>query len=152
MYLDADCTLQAILPTERKKEFIDLFLPEDIYEHANISTYRGKVFMNGYAYQIDEEDNPHGLTAVKIAFMAEEGIHDFMISQNNAFVIRDVCQDLQIKRLMAYGKNDNEGVEETLQYNNQGKYIYEIRDLYPEPFIDCYLSDDEKLNDYEECM
>lgn len=151
-YLNADCTIQAILPTEHKRTFINMFLSKEVYEHADINSYNGKVFKNGYAYQFSEEDNQHGLSAVRIAFMAEQSINDFMLAQNNDFVLQDICGELKIKRLIVYGKNENYGTEETIQFDNKGKFVYESRDLYPDPFFDCYLSPNEKLNDSEEYM
>lgn len=152
MYLNADCTIQAILPTEHKRAFINLFLSKDIYEHANTSEYNGRVFKNGYAYEFNEEDNQHGLSAVKITFLAEQSIYDFMLSQDNDLILQDVCKELKIKRLIAYGKNENEGTEETVQFDHKCKFVYASRDLFPEPFLDCYLSPNERLNDSEECM
>ena len=151
-YLKADCTIQVILPTSNKQNFLAMFLTKDAYYNANISEYNGKVFKKGYAYEFVEEDNKHGMSSVQIAFVAEQSIHDLMLSQENDILLQDICKDLQIKRLMAYGKNENDGTEETIQFNNKGKFVYESRDLYPDPFFDCHLSPYEKLNDSEECM
>lgn len=151
-YLDTDCTMQAILPTDNKQAFIGMFLTQDEYRNANMNLFAGKIFRSGYAYEINVENNPHGLSAVKITFMADQSLADSMLSPYNDFVLEDVCKKLKVKRLVAYGRNENDGFEETMQYDNKGKFVYESRKLYPDPFCDCYLPDDEKISDNSGCM
>ena len=148
-YLPAECELQAILPMENKEEFAAKFLSAESYLHRNSIT--DTFFRNGYAYHIDAEDNEHGLSAVKIYFKAEFGLNDYFLTPNSE-VFQSVCKDLKIKRLLAYGKNDDDGFEETLQYDNKGVFNYESRDLYPDPFFDCSLGYNEKFTDETECM
>lgn len=151
-YLDADCSIQAILPTDNKRDFVAMFLSKDAYYKDDMNAYNSKLFRNGYAYQIEEKDNKHGLSAVKIYFMADQSIYDYMLAPSVENQLQDVCEDLQIKRLLAYGKNENDGLEESVQFDYKGKFVYQSRDLYPDPFFDCYLSENERLSDETECM
>lgn len=151
-YLDADCCVQAILPIDNKRLFLAMFLTKNDYKNAKNDAIDGKAFKNGYAYEISEEDNTHGLSAVKVRFLADRSIYDYMLAPACDILLQDICKELGIKRLLAYGKNENGGIEETIQYDNKGKFNYESRDLYPDPFFDCYLSGNEKLIDDTECM
>lgn len=151
-YLNVDCSMQIILPTDSKREFIAMFLSKDAYYNDSENAFNDKIFRNGYAYQIEEEDNKHGLSAVKIQFMADQSIYDYMLAPNVSNQLQDLCEDLHVKRLLAYGKNENDGTEESVQYDHKGKFIYQSRDLYPDPFFDCYLSENERLSDETECM
>ena len=129
--------LSAVLPVEKISAFKNFFAAPS---YCPAGCYAEEVKI------INEESNDNEVALIGLNIESYFELNDLI---NNDYPFADFCKQMNVKRLAAYRQSPSDMVEESLIYSRKNGFDYQRRDFLPMPCTDCYLDEDETIDDNE---
>lgn len=129
--------LSAVLPVENVTEFKDFFTTP---LHSQAGNYAEVVEV------INEESNKNGVAIIELNIESYFELNDLI---NNEYPFADFCKQMNVKRLTAFRQSLSDQIDEALIYSRKNGFDYQRREYMPMPCTECYLEEDETIDDKE---